>query len=100
MLGKDLGHAQATHDQARAKCKPRDAEYHGEYLRVVPIHRRITAANNVARHSIIGNCSFMVASCPYRKLDSSVAMMQTAEHGLSNDATKLLDRSADRRVLA
>ena len=42
----------------------------------------------------------LLDGCPYRKLDSSVAMMQTAEHGLSNDATKLLDRSADRRVLA
>src|SRR4030095_4169450 len=36
---------------------------------------------------------------PSHKLDSSVAMMQTAEQGLGNDPAKLLDRAADRRVL-
>jgi len=43
--------------------------------------------------------SWMVA-CAYRKLDSSVAVVQAADHGLGNDRTKPRDRSADRRVLA
>jgi hypothetical protein len=38
--------------------------------------------------------------CPYRKLDSRVAMVQSADHGLGNDATEARDRSANRRVLA
>src|SRR5262249_57353404 len=38
-------------------------------------------------------------ACLYRKLDSNIAMMQAADHGLSNDATILLDWSADRRIL-
>jgi len=38
--------------------------------------------------------------CPYRKLDSSIAVVQAADHRLGNDATKPLHRSADRRVLA
>src|SRR5690348_12447426 len=33
------------------------------------------------------------------RTDSSVAVMQPADHGLGNDPAKLLDRAADRRVL-
>jgi hypothetical protein len=37
-------------------------------------------------------------SGPYRKLESSVAAMQVADHGLGDDATKPLDWSTDRSV--
>src|SRR5262249_33503645 len=40
-----------------------------------------------------------IYACPYRELDSSIAMMQPADHGLRNDATKRLDWSAHRRIL-
>jgi hypothetical protein len=39
-------------------------------------------------------------SCPYRELDSRIAVMQAVDHGLGDDATKLLDSSGDRRILA
>jgi hypothetical protein len=38
--------------------------------------------------------------CPYRELDSSVAVVQAADHGLGNDATKPLDLSAEGCILA
>jgi hypothetical protein len=36
------------------------------------------------------------ATCPYRKSDSCVTVMQAAQHGLGDYSTKLLDRPADR----
>ena len=41
----------------------------------------------------------VIPGCPYRKLDSSLAVMQAADHGLGDDATKPFDWSADRRIL-
>src|SRR6266850_634547 len=39
-------------------------------------------------------------ACPYRKLDSHVAVMEATDHGLSNDPARPLDSTPHRRVLA
>jgi hypothetical protein len=38
--------------------------------------------------------------CPYRKLDSSVAVVEPTNHGLGNDAAKPLDSTPNRRIFA
>ena len=38
-------------------------------------------------------------TCPYRKLDSSVAMMESGDHGLGNDSARPLNRAASRCIL-
>jgi len=86
---------------------------------IVPGVRTFVQEPPLARHSMLpfsyGTC--MIGSgtkdiltktttgqgstpCTYRKLDSSVAVMQAADHGLGNDPTKPCDRSAYRRILA
>jgi hypothetical protein len=46
-----------------------------------------------------GGLRARLAACPYRKLDSRVAVMQTADHWLGSDPTIPLNRSADGRIL-